>query len=95
MENLGHLVENKNTSRFTKQRIYKDFYKLLVCAICCSSLALTYVIQRAIVLWLRDQEETCAAEWRSIGRETVLEIGCTNKNDGTEGNWGGLQKAVC
>ena len=77
------------------------FYKLLVRAIRCSSLALSFVIHRAIVQWLRNQSEARAAEWfekywTGVRGNYMLahsEIGGTNNNNGTEGNWAGLKKA--
>ncbi len=93
----------QHTKYFSSQRIYKEFYKLLVRAISCSSLALGYVIQLAIVLWLCNQEETHSAEWfkkywtgdRGNQMLAHCEINCMNNNNGTESILGGLKKAVC
>jgi hypothetical protein len=55
------------------------------------------------VQWLRNHGEDHAADWfekywtGDSGNYMLAhsEIGSTNSNNGTGGNWGGLQKAIC
>ncbi len=75
----------------------------MVRALRCSSLALAYVIHRAIVQWLLNHDKEREAGWfkmywmrvRGNYMQAHSEIGGTNNDNGTEGNWGGLKKAVC
>ena len=95
--------KKSHTKYFDNQKTYTTFYKLLVRSLRCSSTALAYVIQRAIVVWLADNKEPRAAEWfekywtglRGHYMLAHAEIAGTNNNNGTEGNWGGVKKAVC
>jgi hypothetical protein len=54
------------------------------------------------VLWLHNHDEERAAEWfekcwTDLRGNYMLahgKIGCTNNKDGTEGNWGGMNKKL-
>ena len=101
---LTGIAWQKKTHRkyFDSDKKYQTFYKLVVRATKCASIGLASVIQGALVQWLRDNGETSAATWfqkywtESRGNWTLAHggIGGTNNNNGTEGNWGGLKKAV-
>ncbi len=61
------------------------------------------VLHRKLVEWLLQRDEPRAAAWfeeywtRERGNYMLVhgEVGGTNSNCGTEGNWGGVKKAVC
>lgn len=48
---------------FKNLNVYRAFYKLLVMAIRCSSVALSNVLQRKMITWLRARGEPKAADW--------------------------------
>jgi len=82
---------------------YKPFYKMLVPATKCPSVALGEIVQRKLMQWLKDRNESRAAEWfkkywtgdRGHYMLAHSEIGGTNNNNGTESRWQAMQKAVC
>ncbi len=82
---------------------YRRFYKILVRVTCCSSIPLSVVMQRKLVLWLRSRGERKAADWlekywtgdRGNWTRGHGGVGGTNNNNGTEGRWNGLKKFMC
>ena len=82
---------------------YHKFYKILVRVTCCSSIPLSDVMQRKLVLWLRSRGERKEADWfekywtgdRGNWTRGYGGVGCTNNNNGTEGRWNGLKKSIC
>ncbi len=99
----GIAWQKKTQSKyFDSAQKYKAYYRLVVRATRCSSVSLATVVQRAIVRWLRERGEAAAADWFETywtgrrGNWTLAHGGIagTNNNNGTEGNWGGMKKAV-
>ena len=95
--------KRSHTRFFSEFATYKQFYKLIVRLLRCSSVALAYVLQRKVVEWLIARDEARAAEWfqdywtgeRGHYMLAHAGVGGTNNNCGTEGNWLGVKKAVC
>ena len=87
---------------FKNQSTYRRFYQLLVSTTRSSSVALSNVLQRKMIQWLRARGENRAAEWIAEywtgdrGNWTLAHagVGGTNNNNGTEGRWGGFKSAV-
>ena len=87
---------------FKNLNVYRTFYKLLVMATRCSSIALSNVLQRKMIAWLRARNEHMAADWMyefwtgERGNWTLAHggVGGTHTNNGTEGRWGGFKSAV-
>jgi hypothetical protein len=84
------------------QNVYRTFYMLLVMHTRCSLVALSNVLQRKMIAWVRARGETRAADWLKEywtgerGNRTLAHggVGGTNNNNSTEGRWGGFRKAV-
>ena len=82
--------------------MYRTFYKLLGMHIRCSTVALSNVLQRKMLAWLRARGESRAADWLeeywtgNRGNWTLAHggVGGTHKNNGTEGRWKGFKSAV-
>jgi hypothetical protein len=78
-------------------------YKPVVLCLPCSSSAIAMALHRKLVTWLWQRDEPRAAAWfeecwtRERGNYMLAhgEVGGTNNNCSTEGNWGGVKKAVC
>jgi hypothetical protein len=88
---------------FEDQATYKQFYKLVVRCLRCSTVALANILQLKLVKWLRSRDEPRAAEWfeeywtgpRGHYMLAHCGVGGTNNNCGVEGGWNGVKKEIC
>jgi hypothetical protein len=92
--------KRSHTKYFNSFNTYKQFYKLIVRCLRCSSVALAIVLQTKIIEWLVARDEPKAANWfeeywtgdRGNYMLAHAGVGGTNNNCGTEGGWNGVKK---